>query len=207
MHDDISEVLFSEEAIADRVGSLGAAIARDYTSDKPLIVGVLNGCFPFVADLVRAIDIHVEVDFIAVSSYGSGTKSSGVVRTLKVIAGTGLGHVNKLVYPALKRARDAGVQMYMTLQTLWGFVQMHVYETGREILELGVVPLANMLPEVAYMKLGWALGLHPNDPAAVRRTMTTPIADEMTDGEPPDGYLVFQGGVPEMEKLLDKIWW
>ena len=124
-----------------------------------------------------------------------------------VIAGTGLGHVNKLVYPALKRAAEAGVQIYMTLQTLWGFVQMHVYETGREILELGVIPLANMLPEAAYIKLGWALGLHPDDPEAVKAVMTTPIADEMTDGEPPDGYLVFQGGVPEMEKFLDKIWW
>jgi glutamyl-tRNA(Gln) amidotransferase subunit D len=124
-----------------------------------------------------------------------------------VIAGTGLGHVNKKVYPALARARDKGVQVYMTLQTLWGFVQMHVYETGREILELGVVPLANMLPEAGYMKLAWALGCHPDDPARVREVMTTPIADEMTSGEPPDGYLVFQGGVPEMEKLLEKIWW
>ena len=124
-----------------------------------------------------------------------------------MIAGTGLGHVNKLVYPALKRAAEAGVQVYMTLQTLWGFVQMHVYETGREILELGVIPLANMLPEAAYIKLGWALGLHPDDPEAVKELMTTPISDEMTDGEPPDGYLVFQGGVPEMEKFLDKIWW
>ncbi len=124
-----------------------------------------------------------------------------------VIAGTGLGHVNKKVYPALQRAHEAGVQMYMTLQTLWGFVQMHVYETGREILELGVVPLANMLPEVAYIKLGWALGLHPDDPARCRELMTTSLAGEMTDGEPFDGYLVLQGGVPESRELCGKIWW
>jgi glutamyl-tRNA(Gln) amidotransferase subunit D len=111
-----------------------------------------------------------------------------------VIAGTGLGHVNRKIYPALARARDAGVQMYMTLQTLWGFVQMHVYETGREILELGVVPLANMLPEVAYIKLGWALGVHPDDPAAARALMTATIAGEMTEREPHDGYLILQGG-------------
>ncbi len=123
-----------------------------------------------------------------------------------VFAGTGLGHVNRLVYPALERARDAGVQVYMTLQTLWGFVQMHVYETGREILELGVVPLANMLPEVAYVKLGWALGLHPDDPKAVRALMETPIAGEMTAREPHDGYLVFQGGTPEIRALLGEIW-
>jgi glutamyl-tRNA(Gln) amidotransferase subunit D len=123
-----------------------------------------------------------------------------------VMAGTGLGHVNRLIYPALDRAREAGVQVYMTLQTLWGFVQMHVYETGREILELGVIPLANMLPEVAYIKLGWALGLHPDDPEAVRRLMTTSIAGEMTEREPHDGYLILQGGIPEVQEFLEKVW-
>jgi len=123
-----------------------------------------------------------------------------------VIAGTGLGHVNRKVYPALERARDAGVLVFMTLQTLWGFVQMQVYETGREILGLGVMPLANMLPEVAYVKLGWALGLHPDDPEAVKRLMTTSIANEMTTREPHDGYLVFQGGVPEMQQFFAKTW-
>ncbi len=123
-----------------------------------------------------------------------------------IIAGTGLGHVNRTVYPALERAAAQGVQLYMTLQTLWGFVQMYVYETGREILELGVVPLANMLPEAAFMKLSWALGLHPDDPQAVRTLMTTPIAGEMTPREPHDGYLVFQGGIPEMKDFLGKTW-
>ncbi len=123
-----------------------------------------------------------------------------------VIAGTGLGHVNRKVYPALERAHAAGVHLYMTLQTLWGFVQMNVYETGREILGLGVVPLANMLPEVAFMKLSWALGLHPDDPARVTELMTTPLAGEITDREPHDGYLLFQGGVPEMRELLGRIW-
>ncbi len=123
-----------------------------------------------------------------------------------VIAGTGLGHVNRLIYPALERARDAGVQVYMTLQTLWGFVQMHVYETGREILELGVIPLANMLPEVAYIKLGWALGVHPGDPEKARELMTSCIAGEVTEREPHDGYLVLQGGIPEVQDFLEKVW-
>jgi glutamyl-tRNA(Gln) amidotransferase subunit D len=123
-----------------------------------------------------------------------------------VIAGTGLGHVNRLIYPALERATAAGVHLYMTLQTLWGFVQMHVYETGREILELGVLPLANMLPEVAFIKLGWALGLHPEEPAAVRRLMTTSIAGEMTEREPHDGYLILQGGVPEVQEFIATVW-
>jgi len=123
-----------------------------------------------------------------------------------VIAGTGLGHVNKLLYPALERARDAGVLVYMTLQTLWGFVQMHVYESGREILERGVLPLGNMLPEVAWVKLSWALGLHPDDPERVRELMRTPIGGDLTPGEPVEGYLVFQGGVPELDELLKNIW-
>jgi glutamyl-tRNA(Gln) amidotransferase subunit D len=123
-----------------------------------------------------------------------------------VIAGTGLGHVNRAIYPALERAREAGVQLYMTLQTLWGFVQMQVYETGREILELGVIPLANMLPEVAHVKLGWAFGMHPDDHDAVRDLMTTPVAGETTEREPHDGYLVLQGGVPEIREFLEKVW-
>ncbi|MCP3916187.1 MAG: Glu-tRNA(Gln) amidotransferase subunit GatD [bacterium] len=123
-----------------------------------------------------------------------------------ILAGTGLGHVNSIQFEALERARDEGVQVYMTLQTLWGFVQMYVYETGREILERGVVPLANMLPEVAYVKLGWALGRWPNEPEKVREFMTTPVHSDMTAGEPVEGYLVFQGGVPEVQDFLKTIW-
>ncbi|MFC1492072.1 Glu-tRNA(Gln) amidotransferase subunit GatD [Nitrospinota bacterium] len=122
-----------------------------------------------------------------------------------VIAGTGLGHVNRPIYPALEKARDAGIPMFMTVQTLWGYTQMYVYDTGRDIMERGVIPLANMLPEVAYVKLGWALG-QTNDPEEVRRIMLTRVSDEITDREPPDGYLVYQGGLPEMEKSVNRSW-
>lgn len=115
-----------------------------------------------------------------------------------VIAGTGLGHVNKPLYPALRRAVEKGVHIYMTVQTLWGYTQMYVYDTGRDIMEIGVTPLGNMLPETAYVKLGWALG-HTDDPEEVRRIMLTPVAGEITEREPFDGYLVFQGGLPELE--------
>jgi glutamyl-tRNA(Gln) amidotransferase subunit D len=121
-----------------------------------------------------------------------------------VIAGTGLGHVNKPLYPALERAAAAGVHIYMTVQTLWGYVQMYVYETGREIMGLGVVPAANMLPEVAYMKLCWALG-QTDDREEVRRIMLTPVNDETTDREPYNGYLVYQGAIPEVQEFLRKI--
>jgi len=122
-----------------------------------------------------------------------------------VIAGTGLGHVNRPLYEALGRATAAGLSIYMTVQTLWGYVQMYVYETGREIMELGVVPAANMLPEVAYMKLGWALG-QTDDPAEIRDIMLTPIAREITPREPQNGYLVYQGGLPEVEAFMSQHW-
>jgi len=121
-----------------------------------------------------------------------------------VIAGTGLGHVNKPLYPALKRATENGVAMYMTVQTLWGYVQMYVYDTGRDMMDLGVVPTANMLPEVAYVKLGWALG-QTDDLNEVKRIMLTPIAGETTEREPSNGYLVLQGGVPEVEEFISKV--
>lgn len=121
-----------------------------------------------------------------------------------IIAGTGLGHVNRPLYPALKRAVEAGVHVYMTVQTLWGYVQMYVYETGRELMELGVVPAANMLPEVAYVKLCWALG-QSDDRGEVQRIMLTPINHETTLREPYNGYLIFQGAIPEVEQFIRSI--
>ncbi|NOZ01230.1 MAG: Glu-tRNA(Gln) amidotransferase subunit GatD [Deltaproteobacteria bacterium] len=118
-----------------------------------------------------------------------------------VIAGTGLGHVNKPLYPALKRAVAKGVHVFMTVQTLWGYVQMYVYDTGRDLMDLGVIPAANMTPEVALMKLGWTLA-HSDDRDEVGRMMLTPVAHEITEREPPDGYLILQGGLPEVERFL-----
>jgi len=120
-----------------------------------------------------------------------------------IIAGTGLGHVNKPLYPALKRAQEKNVAVYMTVQTLWGYVQMYVYETGREMMKLGVIPLANMLPEVAYVKLGWAFG-QTTDTEKVKDIMLTPVSHDMTEREPSNGYLILQGGIPEVEEYISK---
>ncbi len=121
-----------------------------------------------------------------------------------IIAGTGLGHVNKPVYPAIERATSKGVAIYMTVQTLWGYTHMFVYDTGRDLMAKGVIPAANMLPEVAYVKLGWALG-QTNDLDKVKDIMLTPICGETTDREPYNGYLILQGGIPEVEEFLRKI--
>lgn len=85
IHDDIDHVILTEERIAERISELGAAIRADYAGAKRplLLVAVLRGAALFVADLARAIEGRVELDFMAVSSYGSSTKSSGVVRILK----------------------------------------------------------------------------------------------------------------------------
>ncbi len=122
-----------------------------------------------------------------------------------VIAGTGLGHVNTPLYPALERAIDAGVHVVMTVQTLWGFTQMFVYETGRDLLDIGVVPLDNMLPETALMKLGWVLG-HTDDHEKVLEMMRTPVNHEITEREPHNGYLILQGGLPETEEFVSSHW-
>ncbi len=120
-----------------------------------------------------------------------------------VIAGTGLGHVNKQVYPAIKRATKKGVAIYMTVQTLWGYVNMFVYDTGRDLMSAGIIPTENMLPEVAYIKLCWALG-QTDDLGKIKDIMLTPINDETTEREPYNGYLVFQGGIPEVEEFIKK---
>lgn len=118
-----------------------------------------------------------------------------------VIAGTGLGHTNRSLHSVLRWASGQGVHIYMTVQTLWGYAQMFVYDNGRYLMDCGVVPLANMLPEVAYMKLSWALG-QTRDREEVKKLMLTTINGEISEREPPDGYLVFQGRLPEMNKFL-----
>jgi len=83
VHRDIDRIVITEEEIAQRVSELGQQITEDIGDEPILLVAVLRGAALFVADLARAISAPVEVDFMAVSSYGSATKSSGVVRILK----------------------------------------------------------------------------------------------------------------------------
>lgn len=121
-----------------------------------------------------------------------------------IIIGTGLGHVNKPLYPAIERAVARGVHIFMTVQTIWGYAHMFVYDTGRDLMAKGVVPLENMLPETAYIKLGWVLG-QTKDREEVKRMMLTPLGDDITLREPYNGYLVYQGGVPEVEEFVRKV--
>ncbi len=83
MRAPVEEVLIDEHALAQRISELGAEISADYADRDVVLVGVLKGAIFFIADLMRTLDIPCEVDFMAISSYGSATHSSGVVRILK----------------------------------------------------------------------------------------------------------------------------
>lgn len=83
MHNDILSTLLSEERIARRVEELGRQISQDYKGKNLVLVSILKGSVVFMADLMRAIDIPVRIDFMSVSSYGSGVKTSGVVKIIK----------------------------------------------------------------------------------------------------------------------------
>jgi hypoxanthine phosphoribosyltransferase len=80
---NLGELVVAEEDLQQRIRELGAEITKDYAGRGPLLVGVLKGAFVFMSDLARAIDLPVEFDFMAVSSYGSATKTSGIVRIVK----------------------------------------------------------------------------------------------------------------------------
>lgn len=83
MERDIDRVFFSASEIEEKVKELGAAITRDYKDKNPLMIGILKGSFIFMADLMRNIDCYCDVDFMAVSSYGNGTKTTGAVKITK----------------------------------------------------------------------------------------------------------------------------
>ena len=80
---NIGPIVVEEVDLQQRIQELGKDIASDYAANPPLLVGILKGAFMFMADLARAIDLPVEFDFMAVSSYGSSTRTSGVVRIMK----------------------------------------------------------------------------------------------------------------------------
>ena len=83
MKDDLKEILVTEEAIRERVKELGKQISADYADKDVIFVGILKGCYVFMADLLRSVEIYCDMDFMAVSSYGNGTSSTGAVRITK----------------------------------------------------------------------------------------------------------------------------
>ncbi|HYB83894.1 MAG TPA: Glu-tRNA(Gln) amidotransferase subunit GatD, partial [archaeon] len=97
-----------------------------------------------------------------------------------ILEGTGLGHVGDALFPSIERAANDGVVVGMSSQCIWGRVHMNVYSTGRDLLRMGVLPLGDMLPETALVKMMWAFG-HESNPEVVKKIMLTNIANEFSD--------------------------
>jgi glutamyl-tRNA(Gln) amidotransferase subunit D len=97
-----------------------------------------------------------------------------------IIEGTGLGHVGKQCFPALKKAVDAGIMVCMTSQCIWGHVRMTVYDTGRDLLDIGVIPLSDMISETATVKAMWALA-NSKDVEDAKKIMQENLAGEISN--------------------------
>ena len=111
---DLAHVLLTEEQISDRIAAIAAEIDEAYQGRDLLLVGVLNGAVMVMADLARALSIHANMDWMAVSSYGSGTTSSGVVRILKDLDGDVEGRHILIVEDIL----DSGLTLSWLLKNL-----------------------------------------------------------------------------------------
>ncbi|HIS96385.1 MAG TPA: hypoxanthine phosphoribosyltransferase [Candidatus Scatomorpha pullistercoris] len=83
MREDMERILLTEAELKERVAELGRQITEDYAGREPIFVGVLKGCFIFMADLLRSVELHCTMDFMAVSSYGDGTTTTGAVKINK----------------------------------------------------------------------------------------------------------------------------
>jgi len=121
-----------------------------------------------------------------------------------VVIGTGLAHVGTDVYPALDRAQEEEIPIVMVVEPLYGFAQLRVYETGRDMLSRGVIEGENMLPSAAYTKLIWTLG-HTRNLDEVQEIMLTPIAGEITNRESPRGFMLMQGTEPGIDNILKNL--
>jgi glutamyl-tRNA(Gln) amidotransferase subunit D len=118
-----------------------------------------------------------------------------------VIIGTGLGHVGTDMFPALERCQEEEIPVVLVVEPLFGYIQLRVYETGRDMLARGVIEGANMLPSTAYPKLIWVLG-HTRNMDEVKKLMQTNIAGEITAREGPRGFLLLQGVEPGVDEIL-----
>lgn len=114
MHQDVEKILYTEEELKSRVKELGAQITADYRGKAPVLASVLRGSYIFMADLTRAIDLPIAVDFMAVSSYGSGTVSSGQVEIKKDLSDSIEGKDLLIVEDIL----DSGNTLYYLLDVL-----------------------------------------------------------------------------------------
>ena len=130
-----------------------------------------------VATRMGSIDGDVALIYVTPALTQEDLKNASGKKGI-VLVGTGLGHMNSKLIPALKEITDDGVPVFMTTQCLYGTVNCYVYSNGRKLLEAGVIPCGDMLPETALVKLMWALTIDDQD---IKELMTTNIAGELED--------------------------
>ncbi len=121
-----------------------------------------------------------------------------------IMIGTGLGHVGTDMFPALERCQEQEIPVVLVVEPLFGYVQLRVYETGRDMLARGVIEGGNMLPSAAYTKMIWVLG-HTRNMDEVKQLMQTNLAGEITAREGPRGFLLLQGIEKGLEKILQNL--
>jgi len=114
MQDDIEEVLIAEEQLRAKVAELGEQITRDYQGQNLLLLGTLKGAVPFIADLARCIQLPLEIDYMAVASYGDATRSSGIVRIIKDLEGP----INQKHVLIIEDIIDSGLTLHYLLDLL-----------------------------------------------------------------------------------------
>ncbi|MBV9668212.1 MAG: Glu-tRNA(Gln) amidotransferase GatDE subunit D, partial [Nitrososphaeraceae archaeon] len=100
-----------------------------------------------------------------------------------ILEGTGLGHVSRECIPKIQKAVESGMMVFMTSQCIWGRVRMTVYDTGRDLLDIGVIPLSDTLPETAIVKAMWVIA-NSNSTESAKKMMQENIANEMTTVTP-----------------------
>ena len=128
---------------------------------------------PDFSDKVALVKFHPGLDPTVIDWYvDKGFK--GIL-----LEGSGLGHVGNYCFDSLRKANEHGVLVALASQCIWGRVNMHVYDTGRDLLNLGVIPLDDMFPETALVKLMWVFG-QTNDPTEARKLLTNNIAGEFS---------------------------
>ncbi len=115
IHDDIGEILVTEEEIRSKIVELGEQITRDYQGKNLQLLGILKGAVPFIGDLARAIRLPLEIDYMAISSYGNTSQSSGVVRILKDLESP-LEHKHVLIVEDIV---DSGLTLHYLTEVLW----------------------------------------------------------------------------------------
>ena len=135
---------------------------------------------PDVLTSLKTVFEHQEYDVITVTSGDECLKEIENGFKGIVLEGTGLGHVSSKYFPILRKAIDEEVLVGMTSQCIWGRINLNVYDTGRELLRIGVISLEDMFPETALVKMMWALG-QTKDPEKAKTLLMKNVAKEFSD--------------------------